>query len=181
MTQQSEKTFIVCLYCNRRIEPDLKSNKPWICVKCNKKLPNLKRHWRSIADVYAIQLSISLLLLLFSLFGGEGFKSTFEFISFWVSILISVIIPIIIVIRTYSSARPWEERSIRFWITVWLLLSFISVLVSFSTTGSILIVLILGFWPVIILLYFLWLSNKTKWMIRSHGDYINEDNLHKSV
>ncbi len=47
---------IFCNKCRQSFEPDLRTRGKWICPQCKAKNANLRRHYRSIADLFILGL-----------------------------------------------------------------------------------------------------------------------------
>jgi len=45
---------IKCKKCGHVFQPDVKTKRPWFCPSCKTKNPNLRRHYRSVADVFIL-------------------------------------------------------------------------------------------------------------------------------
>ena len=46
----------LCGHCDKRYTPDADSRGAWVCPACSKKNPNLRRHYRSVADLCILGL-----------------------------------------------------------------------------------------------------------------------------
>lgn len=47
----SDAPTIKCKKCSKTFQPDMKTRGAWLCSACQAKNPNLKRHYRSVADI----------------------------------------------------------------------------------------------------------------------------------
>jgi hypothetical protein len=107
----ADEIQVKCKLCQTIYAPDLKLSKAWTCPKCKGKNPNLKRHYRSVADVCILSLiGQSLLLYAGSVHGRLGF--------FWILGLVQLVLLLLTIIFTYSSAAPWMDGFVKIMIVV---------------------------------------------------------------
>lgn len=102
---------VKCRLCRSMYTPDLKTNKAWMCPNCQGKNPNLKRHYRSVADVCILGLISTVLLLYAELARGRiGLGSILG--------LVHAVFLLATIICTYRSVAPWIEESVKILIVV---------------------------------------------------------------
>ena len=95
--------LINCKKCGESFAPDFKTRGDWICPKCQYKNPNLKRHFRSVADLYILWFLFSAIVLLAHI-SSAGFD-------FGIIVRIPfVILLFITVITIYKSKSPWTDK-----------------------------------------------------------------------
>lgn len=96
--------LINCKKCCESFAPDFKARGDWICPKCQCKSPNLKRHYRSVADLYILWFIFSVVVLIVYV-KSEGFD-------FGVIVRIPFVILLLVTIITiYKSASPWTDKT----------------------------------------------------------------------
>ena len=102
---------IKCKKCNQAFQPDMKTRGDWICPNCQTKNPNLKRHYRSVADLYILWL-IVLAIFSFVHFKSVGLDAGAIF-SFPFLIFLTITI-----VFVYQSKEPWNDKVVKF--LIWL-------------------------------------------------------------
>jgi len=148
-----KEVSVRCGKCKNIFTPDLKTNRPWICPMCNTKNPNLKRHYRSVANVCILGLIFEVLLIV------AVFRNSELSIGFFLGILQCMLL-ISVITFIYSSKMPWMDPTLK--AIIWLF---------FGITGlSNIIFLRMVFPPIalsaliaylIVFLYLAWLAIKT--------------------
>jgi hypothetical protein len=140
---------VACKRCHNVFEPDVKTKKAWRCSSCSAKNPNLKRHYRSVADLMILGLIVATLILIAIVIKrGIGVGALLLGSD---AILLLVTITLI-----YKSATPWTDRLAN--ILIWIVFGvafFANVVIPFVFVGRLspLIVIYL-----LIFLYLFWLK-----------------------
>ena len=94
---------IACKKCRHIFAPDLKTRKAWKCTSCNAKNPNLRRHYRSVADLMILGLLVTgIAIAVFST--RDGVTIGVSFLCAHAALLLGAVIII------YRSAAPWNDR-----------------------------------------------------------------------
>lgn len=152
--------LINCKKCGESFAPDFKTRGDWICPKCQCKNPNLKRHYRSVADLYILWFIFSVVVLLVYI-SSVGFD-------FGVIVRIPFVILLLITIITiYKSKSPWTDKvaKILIWSSFGVSVIFKAIqTVQLLLAGKFTIPFLLGFGivHVAIFIYLLWLHCQTK-------------------
>ena len=94
--------IIKCKKCGDSFQPDMKSKKDWFCPSCQTKNPNLKRHYRSVADLCIIGLVISAIVI------AVGFRKTGISLGIILSIAHSTLL-LVTIVAVYKSKTPWTD------------------------------------------------------------------------
>lgn len=95
---------IRCKKCGTVFPPDLKTKGVWVCPSCQGKNPNLRRHYRSVADVGILGLFFAVIAIMVGISGnGPGLGTVLQTAD---SILLLAMI-----IAVYRSASPWTNRT----------------------------------------------------------------------
>ncbi len=110
---------IKCRKCGTVFEPDMKTTKPWQCPTCRAKNPNLKRHYRSVADLFILGLIITAIIIAVAL-NKVGLN---------LRVMLSTthgILLLITIVAIYKSRTPWSDSLIKtlIWIVFGLALLF---------------------------------------------------------
>jgi hypothetical protein len=98
---------IFCKKCREGFEPDLRTRGPWICPRCKATNANLRRHYRSIGDLFVLGL------LLFGAawwFGGRNWGLT----AATALICADVLLLIVTAVAIFRSKAPWANAGVRF-------------------------------------------------------------------
>jgi hypothetical protein len=113
------KPAIKCVKCGMIFEPDVKTKGTWPCPSCQTKNPNLKRHYRSVADLCILGLLISLLVLVF------GVKNAGLNLGALLSAAHAVLL-LVTIVFVYKSKTPWADRTAKtlIWVVFGLALLF---------------------------------------------------------
>lgn len=101
---------INCKKCGENFQPDIKTRGDWVCPKCQCKNPNLKRHYRSVADLYILWLVLSVIFW-FVHFKTVGLDLRAIFSLPFLALLLVTIIFI------YKSKMPWTDSTAK--ILIW--------------------------------------------------------------
>lgn len=101
---------VACRKCRQVFAPDFKSRKIWRCTHCNSKNPNLRRHYRSVADLMILGLCVSALVI--------GILLTRRGITFG-TLLVGADSALLLftIILIYRSRAPW--RDLRVNVLIW--------------------------------------------------------------
>jgi hypothetical protein len=109
-TMSDSPILINCKKCGESFAPDFKTCGDWICPKCQCKNPNLKRHYRSVADLYILWFVFSVVVL-WMYIGSTGFN-------FGAVVRIPFVILLLVTIITiYKSKTPWTDKTAK--ILIW--------------------------------------------------------------
>lgn len=152
--------LINCKKCGESFAPDFKTRGDWICPKCQCKNSNLKRHYRSVADLYILWFIFSVVVLLVYV-NSVGFD-------FGAIVRIPfVILLLVTIMMIYKSESPWTNKTAK--ILIW---SSFGVSVMFKAIQTVQLLLadkftilfLLGFGivHVTIFIYLLWLHCQAK-------------------
>jgi hypothetical protein len=107
----SDRPIVInCHKCGEIFTPDFKTRGDWICPKCQCKNPNLRRHYRSVADLYILWFIFSVVVLLVYI-SSVGFDfGALVRISFAILLLVTII-------KVYKSKSPWTDKTAQ--ILIW--------------------------------------------------------------
>jgi hypothetical protein len=95
---------IKCKKCGRTFEPDVKTKGTWPCPGCQAKNPNLKRHYRSVADLCVLGLIITLVVVVVGV-TNSGLN---------LGVLMSAahaVLLLVTIIFVYKSKNPWADST----------------------------------------------------------------------
>jgi hypothetical protein len=98
----SEEIRIKCRKCGGTFAPDLRIKGCWPCPTCPEKNPNLKRHYRSVADLCILGL----------IFGGVWVFVGFNKRGLDLGIVLTaadMILLLVTIIFIYKSRSPWTD------------------------------------------------------------------------
>jgi hypothetical protein len=144
-----EIVSVACKVCHKVFEPDVKTKKAWQCSSCSAKNPNLKRHYRSVADLMILGLIVTTFILI-AIVIKRG-------ISVGALLLTSDAILLLVTITLiYKSATPWTDRLAN--VLIWIVFG-----VAFFTNVVIPFVFVKRLSPLIVIyllifLYLFWLK-----------------------
>lgn len=99
----SDTPAIKCKKCGHIFQPDMKTRKPWDCPSCHKKNPNLKRHYRSVADLFILGFIITAITIGMGI-NKEGLSLGYLLAAGHSGLLLVTIVFII------KSKTPWTDR-----------------------------------------------------------------------
>jgi hypothetical protein len=98
--------LVRCRKCGRTYAPDLRSSGRWICPHCRAKNPNLKRHYRSIAQLFMLNLLFAVLALF--LRRNRASPIVFEVVVGAVALFFFVAI-----LAIYRARAPWASHLVK--------------------------------------------------------------------
>jgi hypothetical protein len=107
MSWEPKMPTIFCKKCRRSFEPDLLTRGPWICPHCRAKNANLRRHYRSIADLFILGLIASALFLYFNVSLPLKFQLTYALVA------ADVVLLMVTIVTIYRSKTPWASTAVR--------------------------------------------------------------------
>ena len=93
---------IKCKKCGSTFEPDVKAKKAWLCPSCQAKNPNLKRHYRSVADVCILGL-IGTVIFVAIMYARSGLSLGAVLAAAQGMLLLATIVLV------YRSKTPWAD------------------------------------------------------------------------
>jgi len=96
--------FIKCRKCGHAFQPDMKTNKAWPCPSCQEKNPNLKRHYRSVADLCILGLIVTAVLV------AVKIQKVGLFLDMILSVVHAVLLLVTIIV-VYKSKTPWADAA----------------------------------------------------------------------
>ena len=97
---------VKCKKCGVIFEPDMKSKGKWPCPSCQTKNPNLKRHYRAVADLCIIGLAIMLILAVVRI-EDAGLD---VLVLLWAADAVLLVVTIVLV---YKSKAPWADNRVK--------------------------------------------------------------------
>ena len=141
---------IRCKKCGMTFEPDVKTKGTWPCPSCQTKNPNLKRHYRSVADLCILGLIITLLVVVFVV-RSAGLN---------LGVLLSAaqaVLLLVTIVFVYKSKTPWADSTAKtlIWVVFGLAL-LLNVVTPFMLAGRLNIPAIIVYAAVFP--YLLWLN-----------------------
>lgn len=121
---------IKCKKCGFVFEPDLSTKGTWPCPSCRTKNPNLKRHYRSVADLCILGLIFTLVVVVI------GFRNAGPNLGLFLSAGHAAIL-LVTIVFVYKSKTPWADPSAKtlIWIVFGLALLF-NVVLPLVLTGT---------------------------------------------
>ena len=93
---------IKCKKCGNAFQPHVKTKGPWRCPSCEAKNPNLKRHYRSVADVCILGLIATAVIVTL------GFKDRGLALDVVLSAAHGVLL-LVTIVTDYKSKTPWTD------------------------------------------------------------------------
>jgi hypothetical protein len=105
---------IKCKKCGGSFQPDTHTRGDWLCQNCKAKNPNLKRHYRSVADLCILGL-IATVVFIFMRFNQRRFDFGIAF-----SIAHALLL-IVTIVAIYKSKIPWADAPAK--ILIWAVFS----------------------------------------------------------
>ena len=93
---------IKCKKCGNTFEPEVKTKGPWVCPSCQTKNPNLKRHYRSVADLCILGFIFTVIAVAVG-FGATGVN---------LGVLLSAghaVLLLVTIVFVYKSKAPWTD------------------------------------------------------------------------
>ena len=95
---------IACKKCRQVFAPDVKTRKAWRCGACNAKNPNLRRHYRSVADLMILGLLLTVIVV--------AVVATTKGVTFGVALMcLHSIVLLTSIVVIYRAATPWMDRT----------------------------------------------------------------------
>jgi len=110
---------IRCKRCGNTFEPNMRTNDAWQCPGCQAKNPNLRRHYRSVADLCILGLIVTAIVMGVRVSRGEiGFGLVFG--------VAQCVLLLVTIVAVYRSSTPWADRraKVLIWTVFGLALSF---------------------------------------------------------
>jgi hypothetical protein len=143
---------IKCRKCASTFQPDPKTRGAWLCPSCLAKNPNLKRHYRSVADLCILGLIFTVILAAVRL--NEHGVDLGLILSSAHAVLL-----LLTIMFVYKSKAPWKDAPARtlIWVVFGLALLF-NVLVPLLFAGLLFIPAIIVY--AIIFPYLVWLNSQ---------------------
>ncbi len=143
---------IKCRKCEFIFEPDVKTKGTWPCPSCQTKNPNLKRHYRSVADLCILGLIFALVVIVI------GYKNA----GLNLDLLLRVgqaILLLVTIVFVYKSKAPWADTSAKTLIWIVFGLAFVfNVLLPLALAGALNIPFILVY--AFVFPYLFWLNSR---------------------
>src|SRR2546427_11225554 len=93
---------IKCKKCGVTFEPDLKTKGTWRCPSCQAKNPNLKRHYRSVADLCILGLIVTLIVV------AVGYANAGLNLGVLLSAAHAVLL-LVTIVFVYKAKTPWAD------------------------------------------------------------------------
>lgn len=130
MTSESTGS-IQCKKCQSVFSPDLKSKGVWKCPDCGTKNPNLKRHYKSLADLCILGFLLTCLIMVAG-YGAGGMNLVFILFGAHATFLLITIIVV------YKSKEVWTDTIAKslLW-TVFSLALLLNVIAPYLLSGAI--------------------------------------------
>lgn len=97
---------IKCRKCGDTFQPDMKTRGTWDCPGCRAKNPNLKRHYRSVADLCILGLVITVIVVAVILNNGAPNFGVFLTIGHAMLLLVTIVF-------VYKSKTPWTDGTVK--------------------------------------------------------------------
>lgn len=110
---RNTKPTIKCKKCGNTFEPDMKTTKTWTCPSCEARNPNLKRHYRSVANLFILNLFASPIFVAIRV--SEAGQNLIRFsegvlnlgVMLWAADEVLLLVTIVFV---YKSKTPWSDN-----------------------------------------------------------------------
>ncbi len=97
---------IKCKKCGNTFQPDVKTKRPWVCPSCQAKNPNLKRLYRSVADVCILGLIFTVIVI--------AVRINERRVDFGVIFAAAhAVLLLVTIISVYRSKAPWKDTRAR--------------------------------------------------------------------
>ncbi|MDA1106648.1 MAG: hypothetical protein O2855_08690 [Planctomycetota bacterium] len=93
---------IKCKKCDNTFQPDMKTKGPWLCPACQAKNPNLKRHYRSVADLCILGLIVTAIVV------AVGFSKAGLNLGVILAAAHAVLL-LVTIVFIYKSNTPWTD------------------------------------------------------------------------
>jgi hypothetical protein len=143
---------INCKNCGSMFQPDVKTKRAWLCPSCQAKNPNLKRHYRSVADLCILGLIVTIIFLIVA-FNSAGLNGGM------ILPAAHAVLLLVTIVFVYKSKAPWIDRAAKTLIwTVFGLALLFNVVVPLLLTGmqNIPFLIVYG----VIFSYLFWLNSQ---------------------
>ena len=155
---------IVCLKCEQSFQPNIEARGYWTFPHCQGKNTNLRRHYRSVADLYILWLVFWIIYFVVH-FQVSNLDFTDVYGLFFIVLLLATVVQI------YRSQQPWCDQATKF--LIWLVFGIalgtgLFRIAAMLLTGRINGAYMLGFGVgnTSIFIYLLWLHLQTKKYIK---------------
>jgi hypothetical protein len=124
----------------------------WLCPACQEKNPNLKRHYRSVADLCILGFIISAIII------AVGFATT----GFHFGMILSIghtILLLVTIVFVYKSKTPWTDAVVKtlLWIVFGIALLF-NVVIPLALAGKLNVPALIIY--ALVFSYLFWLSSQ---------------------
>ena len=144
--------MIKCKKCANTFQPDMKTKEPWPCPSCQAKNPNLKRHYRSLADLCILGLIATAIV------AAVGFSKA----GLTLGVILSAghaILLLVTTVSVYRSKAPWADGAAKalLWTVFGLSLVF-NVGISLALAGRLNIPAVIVY--ALVFPYLLWLNSQ---------------------
>jgi len=148
--------IIKCRNCRYIFQPDMMTNENWPCPICQFKNPNLKRHYRSVADICILSLIATPILI------AVGFIRTglnLAMILLAAHAIAHAFLLLVTIIFIYKSKTPWANNVVKALIwTVFGLAFFFNVVLPLVLAGRLNIPFIIVY--AFVFPYLFWLNSQ---------------------
>ena len=101
---------IKCKKCGIAFEPDTKTKGTWPCPICLAKNPNLKRHYRSVADVCILGLIGTIIVAVIEFRNARLNPNLVTNLDLFLSAASAALL-LTAIVFVYKSKAPWADRS----------------------------------------------------------------------
>lgn len=148
--EATQDIVIRCTKCGETFAPDLKLKKdPWFCTQCGAKNPNLRRHFRSVADFFILCLAVTVGVLVYGFSQGKSVTARSIVLTVWAVLLL------VATIRIYTVRMPWRDRLGRglIWVVLALIVADRIVMLVLLPRGMSIPLLVI---PIAVLIYVIW-------------------------
>ncbi len=143
-----------CKKCRDAFVPDLKTKGNWDCPKCDAKNPNLRRHYRSVADLCILGLIVSIVIVVLSLRQQHGLT-----VGSILGVLQAVLL-VVTITSIYCAKTPWLSSRAR--VLIWVVFGsafFFNVLAPLLFSGFLNVPFVIVY--VFVFAYLFWLRSAT--------------------
>jgi len=145
---------IKCKKCGNTFQPDMKTKKAWPCPSCQAKNPNLKRHYRSVADVCILGLIGAVIIV------ALGLSRTGPNVGLILTAGDGILL-LVTIVRVYKSKAPWADGVAKALIwTVFSIALLFNIVLPLVLAGTLNIPFIIVY--ALISPYFFWLISQTR-------------------
>jgi len=116
MVADNTTVAIKCKKCRNLFQPDMKTKGPWRCPSCEAKNPNLKRHYRSVADLCILGLIVTVVFVV------VGFRESGLTLGAVLSAAHGVLL-LVTIVFVYKSKTPWTDTGAK--TLIWIVFSLV--------------------------------------------------------